>query len=213
MVTQQELNHYREKTVVLQMIFLEVFVDSELRSIVILLVFVYFSQEIRDPVSPDQNMDSNHWFQAVNLDQDRMRREEEVGAGLNLDPDRMRREEEVGAGLNLDLDRMRRKEELGAGLNLDLDGMRREEEVGAGLNLDLDRMRREEEVGAGLHLELDRMRREEEVGAGLNREKMRLVFRSCFSSGRGNQWFHLLSLQPQPSLISTNIQGKNYSNL
>ena len=145
MVTQQELNHYREKTVVLQMIFLEVFVDSELRSIVILLVFVYFSQEIRDPVSPDQNMDSNHWFQAVNLDQDRMRREEEVGAGL--------------------------------------------------------------------HLELDRMRREEEVGAGLNREKMRLVFRSCFSSGRGNQWFHLLSLQPQPSLISTNIQGKNYSNL
>ena len=162
MVTQQELNHYREKTVVLQMIFLEVFVDSELRSIVILLVFVYFSQEIRDPVSPDQNMDSNHWFQAVNLDQDRMRREEEVGAGLNLD---------------------------------------------------LDRMRREEEGGAGLHLELDRMRREEEVGAGLNREKMRLVFRSCFSSGRGNQWFHLLSLQPQPSLISTNIQGKNYSNL
>ena len=162
MVTQQELNHYREKTVVLQMIFLEVFVDSELRSIVIFSVFVYFSQEIRDPVSPDQNMDSNHWFQAVNLDQDRMRREEEVGAGLNLDPDRMRREEEVGAGLNLDL---------------------------------------------------DRMRREEEVGAGLNREKMRLVFRSCFSSGRGNQWFHLLSLQPQPSLISTNIQGKNYSNL
>ena len=128
MVTQQELNHYREKTVVLQMIFLEVFVDSELRSIVIFSVFVYFSQEIRDPVSPDQNMDSNHWFQAVNLDQDRMRREEEVGAGLN-------------------------------------------------------------------------------------REKMRLVFRSCFSSGRGNQWFHLLSLQPQPSLISTNIQGKNYSNL
>ena len=179
MVTQQELNHYREKTVVLQMIFLEVFVDSELRSIVIFSVFVYFSQEIRDPVAPDQNMDSNHWFQAVNLDQDRMRREEEVGAGLNLDPDRMRREEEVGAGLNLDL----------------------------------DRMRREEEVGAGLHLELDRMRREEEVGAGLNREKMRLVFRSCFSSGRGNQWFHLLSLQPQPSLISTNIQGKNYSNL
>ena len=162
------------------MIFLVVFVESELRNIVIFSVFVYFSQVIRDPVSPDRNMDSNHWFQAVNLDLDRLRREEE----------------EVGAGLNLDLDRMRRKEE-----------------VGAGLNLDLDRMRREEEVGAGLNLDLDRMRREEEVGAGLNREKMRLVFRSCFSSGRGNQWFHLLSLQPQPSLISTNIQGKNHSNL
>ncbi|XP_023324291.1 cytosolic endo-beta-N-acetylglucosaminidase isoform X2 [Eurytemora carolleeae] len=137
-------------------------------------------------------------FQAVNLDLDRMRREEE----------------EVGAGLNLDLDRMRRDEEVGAGLNLDLDRMRRKEEVGAGLNLDLDRMRRKEEVGAGLNLDLDRMRREEEVGAGLNREKMRLVFRSCFSSGRGNQWFHLLSLQPQPSLISTNIQNsaKNSSN-
>ena len=144
------------------MIFLVVFVESELRNIVIFSVFVYFSQVIRDPVSPDRNMDSNHWFQAVNLDLDRMRRDEEVGAGLNLDLDRMRRKEEVGAGLNLDL---------------------------------------------------DRMRREEEVGAGLNREKMRLVFRSCFSSGRGNQWFHLLSLQPQPSLISTNIQGKNHSNL
>ena len=145
------------------MIFLVVFVESELRNIVIFSVFVYFSQVIRDPVSPDRNMDSNHWFQAVNLDLDRLRREEE--------------------------------------------------EVGAGLNLDLDRMRRKEEVGAGLNLDLDRMRREEEVGAGLNREKMRLVFRSCFSSGRGNQWFHLLSLQPQPSLISTNIQGKNHSNL
>ena len=128
------------------MIFLVVFVESELRNIVIFSVFVYFSQVIRDPVSPDRNMDSNHWFQAVNLDLDRLRREEE-------------------------------------------------------------------EVGAGLNLDLDRMRREEEVGAGLNREKMRLVFRSCFSSGRGNQWFHLLSLQPQPSLISTNIQGKNHSNL
>ena len=127
------------------MIFLVVFVESELRKIVIFSVFVFFPQVIRDPVSPDRNMDSNHWFQAVNLDLDRMRRDEEVGAGLNLD--------------------------------------------------------------------LDRMRREEEVGAGLNREKMRLVFRSCFSSGRGNQWFHLLSLQPQPSLISTNIQGKNHSNL
>jgi len=179
------------------MIFLVVFVESELRNIVIFSGFVYFSQVIRDPVSPDRNMDSNHWFQAVNLDLDRMRREEE----------------EVGAGLNLDLDRMRRDEEVGAGLNLDLDRMRRKEEVGAGLNLDLDRMRRKEEVGAGLNLDLDRMRREEEVGAGLNREKMRLVFRSCFSSGRGNQWFHLLSLQPQPSLISTNIQGKNHSNL
>ena len=145
------------------MIFLVVFVESELRKIVIFSVFVFFPQVIRDPVSPDRNMDSNHWFQAVNLDLDRMRREEE--------------------------------------------------EVGAGLNLDLDRMRRKEEVGAGLNLDLDRMRREEEVGAGLNREKMRLVFRSCFSSGRGNQWFHLLSLQPQPSLISTNIQGKNHSNL
>ena len=120
------------------MIFLVVFVESELS-------FFFFPQEIRDPISPDPNMDSNHWFQAVNLDLDRMWREEEVGAGLNLD--------------------------------------------------------------------LDRMRREEEVGAGLNREKMRLVFRSCFSSGRGNQWFHLLSLQPQPSLISTNIQEKNHSNL
>ena len=51
-----------------------------------------------------------------------------------------------------------------------------------------------------------------EFGASRSGEKLRLVFRSCFSSGRGNQWFHLLSLQPQPSLISTNIQENNYFN-
>lgn len=32
-----------------------------------------------------------------------------------------------------------------------------------------------------------------------------LVFRSCFSVGRGEGWFHLSSMEPQPSLVNINL--------